>query len=210
MSTPGVIAVFVALSLALPAAAAPRGNAAGENDWPCQQRLVPVIAAATVWDGPSLDKIGDWRSEPAVAALVQRISPRSVDEAAGSAAIAAFVKELPSDRAARERLVTLAFAGLLEETNRERSFVINRIKELDERQQKVSALVARLTAEYDAIPSDAQGEAATRRADLERRRTYVARTFDEVRRTMRYACEAPTALDARLGAYARALQASLS
>src|SRR6185312_17335278 len=137
MSAPGAIAVFIALGLALPAAAAPGGNTAGENDWPCEQRLVPVIAAATVWDGPSLDKIGDWRSEPAVAALVQRISPRSVDEAAGSAAIAAFVKELPSDRAARERLVTLAFAGLLEETNRERGFVINRIKELDERQQKV-------------------------------------------------------------------------
>ena len=210
MSAPGMIAFFVALGLALPAIAAPMANVPSEDDWPCQQRLVPVIAAATVWDGPSLDKAGDWRSEPAVAALVERIAPRAIDEGTGSAAIADFVKELPNDRAARERLVTLAFAGLLEETNRERTFVINRIKELDERQQKVSALVARLTAEYDAIPADAQGDLATRRADLERRRTYIARTFEEVQRTMRYACEAPTVLDARLGAYARALQASLS
>ncbi len=206
----GRMALLVTFGLGLSIATAWAARASDDDDWPCQQPLVPVIAAATVWDGPSIEHIGDWRSEPAVAALVERISPRNVDEETGKAAIEDFIGKLPGDRAKREHLVTLAFAGLLEETNRERSFVINRIKELGERQQKVSALVARLTAEYDAIPPDAQGEQATRRADLARRRAYIAQTFEEVQRTMRYACETPMTLDARLGAYARALQASLS
>jgi hypothetical protein len=190
----------------LPAAAgaAPRG---GDGGWPCLQPLVPVLSAGTVWSGPPLDGIGDWHDEPVVASLVQRIGPRSVSAADGTAAIAEFTAHLAGDR---KRLVTLAFAGLLEDANRERGDLIERIKALAERQRNLADLVARLGAELDATPETADGEATAQRKDLVERWTYTTRAFTELQRTMRYVCEAPVQIDARLGAYARALQAGLS
>src|SRR5271167_5035626 len=45
-------------------AAPPRAD---DPDWPCQQRLVPKLATAAYWNGPSLDNAGDWRTDPVVA-----------------------------------------------------------------------------------------------------------------------------------------------
>jgi hypothetical protein len=41
---------------------------------------------------------------------------------------------------------------------------------------------------------------------LQQRHDFTARNFEEIQRTIRYACETPVELDARLGAWARALQ----
>jgi hypothetical protein len=173
-----------------------------DRDWPCQQRLVPTITPAMVWTGPSLEGIGNWRAEPAVAALVERIMPRSVPTEEGEAAIAQFAHGLGGDR---KRLLTLVFAGLLDDTNQRRSEVIERIKLLAERQRNLADLIARLTTELDATPEGAAG-----RDDLVERWTFTTRTYKEVQRTMRYACDVPVQLDARLGAYARALEAALA
>jgi hypothetical protein len=200
---PLVLVLAVLTWLPLAAVAAPRN---ANPNWPCQQALVPQIAAATIWSGPSLDGIGDWRAEPAVAALVERASPRSVAAADGEAAIGDFTRSLGGDR---NRLITLAFAGLLDETNRQRGEVIERIESLAERQRNLADIIARLTAEVDATPQTT-GEPSPERAELMQRWTYTSRTYTEVQRTMRYACEIPGQLDARLGAYARALQAALS
>ena len=67
-----VLALSAGLTLASAAGgAAPYGE---DRDWPCQQRLVPSITAAAVWHGPALDATSDWRAEPRVAALVDRIA----------------------------------------------------------------------------------------------------------------------------------------
>ena len=60
--------------------------------------------------------------------------------------------------------VTLAFAGLLDETNRQRSEVIQRIKEPAERQRNLAGLVERLTSELDAAPPGTMRRAPTCRA----------------------------------------------
>jgi hypothetical protein len=193
-----------ALAVLLPSAAAAAGRG-GDPDWPCVQPLVPVISAATMWSGPPIDGIGDWRAEPSVAALVGRIAPRSVSTEDGEAAIAEFGHSLGGDR---KRPIALAFVGLLEETNRQRTEIIQRIKLLAERQRSLADLVAGLTAEVDATPE--QGETAEQRKDIVERWTFTTRAYNELQRTMRYACDVPVQLDARLGAYSRALQAALS
>ena len=180
---------------------------AQDPNWPCQQRLVPTLSAATLWSGPSLDGAGDWHAESEVSALVERIAPRSVSAEDGVAAIRTFAKSLTGSD--KTRMLELAFLGLVDETNRERSALIDRLKEFGERQHNLAELVSRLTAEHDAIPADAQGDDAKRRDDLEERLTYTSRAFDGMQRTIRYACETPGQLEARLGAYARALEAAL-
>ena len=180
-----------------------------DSDWPCQQTLVPTLTAPMVWSGPSPEGLGDWHGEPGVAGLVGRIAPRAVPTAEGETAIQQFMRDVEGDR---KRLITLAFAGLLDETNRQRSEVIQRIKALAERQRNLANLVARLTTELDQTPAPANPASpdAAPRADLAQRLTFSSRAYNELQRTMRYACDVPGQLDARLGAYARALAAGLS
>jgi hypothetical protein len=185
-------------------AAPPRGE---DQDWPCQQRQVPKLAAAAYWSGPPLENIGDWHADPEVADLVQRLAPRRVATQEGLSEIALFARDLSGDR---PRRLALAFRGLLEETDRERADLIEKLKSIGSRQLKLSNLAAQLTAELNSIPADAIGEDAARRIDLQQRHDFTIRNFDEIQRTTRYACEAPVELDARLGAWARALQSAAS
>jgi hypothetical protein len=181
------------------AAPPPRGE---DPDWPCQQRLVPQLAAASYWSGP-LDAEGDWRADPEVAELVRRLTPRQVTTEDGLAAITVFAKTASGDR--RHRLA-LAFRGLLEETDRERADLIARLRQMGHRQRELADLVARLADELKSTPP----EAADQRLDLQQRHDFTARNFEQIQRTIRYACETPVALDARLGAWARALQQAAS
>jgi hypothetical protein len=201
MSAPRVrrCAALVA-ALVLAAAAGPSPGA--DPDWPCVQRLVPRIAAAALWPGPPPE--GDWRSEEGVAALVGRVSPRAVPEEEGVSAVEAFAAAL--DPASRRRLLPLAFAGVLEETNRQRDALIEQIRRLARRQRGLAEGVRRLQAELRAMPADA-GPAA--RTELEQRHAFAAKSFTDAEGTVRYACEAPVRLEGRLGAYARALVAAL-
>lgn len=174
-----------------------------DPNWPCQQRLVPELAAAAYWVGPSLANSGDWRSDPAVASLVQRLAPRRVSTQEGLTEIGVFARSLSGDR---QRRLALAFRGLLDESNRERAALIEDLIEIGHRQHELADLVARLASELNAIPPGATGEAAAKRIDLQQRHDFTARNFEEIQRTIRYACETPVALDARLGTWARALQ----
>jgi hypothetical protein len=176
-------------------------------DWPCQQRLVPKLAAAAYWNAPSLDNAGDWRTDPVVANLVRRIAPRPVSTEEGLTEIAAFARTLSGDRQHR---LGLAFLGLLDESDRERALLIEELKAIGRRQRELADLVARLATELRSVPPDPTGEAAARRIDLQQRHDFSARNFEEIQRTIRYACETPVALDARLGAWARALQSVAS
>jgi hypothetical protein len=199
-------ALLIGLLLAGPAVAQRRGQ---DPDWPCQQRLVPNLAAASVWSGPPLEGAGDWRSDERVAALVEKIAPRRVSAEEGEAAINRFADSLGAGED-RKRKLTLLFAGLLEETNRERAQLIERLKELGRRQRELAGIASNAGEELGRIPADATGAAAARRTDLEQRFQFVTRAFDGGRQTIRYACDAPVQLEARLGRYARALQAHLS
>jgi hypothetical protein len=205
---------FVVVALALPAffAAAPPAFGAtrrgADPDWPCVQRLVPTLSTATFWSGPDPASAGEWTAEPKVAELVRRIAPRRVKAEAGEHEITAFAETIGAGED-RARLLTLAFAGLLDETNRERTALIERIKSLGHRQTELAELASKATEELSKIPQDAVGDAAARREDLQQRVTFVTRAYEGGRQTLRYVCDAPVQLEARLGRYARSLQSHL-
>jgi hypothetical protein len=150
-----------------------------------------------------LDKIGDWHADPAIAELVRRIAPRRISTEEGLAEIAKFSTSLSRYR---KRQLTLVFLGLLDETNRERDGLIEELTQIGHRQRELAGLVSRLSTQLRAIPPNASGEAAAKRIDLQQRHDFTARNFEEIQHTIRYACETPVALDARLGVWARALQ----
>ncbi|MBK1659551.1 hypothetical protein [Paracraurococcus ruber] len=186
---------WLALAALLPAAALAQPK--GDPDWPCVQRLVPVVAAGALW--PEAGE-GDWHAEPEVAALARRLAPRGVAEAEGLAAIEGFAAPLGPDQ--RRRLLPLAFAGLLEETNAQRGQVIEQLRRFARRQRDLAERVRGLEAEQRAAPTAAQEE-------LTQRHFFAAKAYSDAERTLRYACEAPVRLEARLGAWTRALRAAL-
>jgi hypothetical protein len=196
-----VPAALALLLVAGPAVAAIPGQ---NPDWPCQQRFVPALTAGTFWNGP-LPNGPDWHANRQVAALVAETAPREVPLDEGRAKLAAFVRRLkPADT---KTLPPLLFVGIVDETNRQRGEIIDHIQDLTRRQRDLGDLVSKITTELQAIPADAVGEAADRRAEIVQRRDFVIRSFDETQRTMRYACEVPVELEARLGDYAKTLQA---
>jgi hypothetical protein len=178
-----------------------------DPDWPCQQRLVPKLTAAAYWTGPQLESLGDWHADPEVADLVRRLAPRRVTREEGVTEITGFARTASHDGPHR---LALVFQGLHEETDRERAALIVRLKEIGRHQRELADLVAKLQAELSSIPADAEGEAAARRVDLQQRHDFTMRNFEEIQRTIRYACETPVALDARLGDWARTLQRAVS
>jgi len=178
-------------------AAAPARN----SDWPCAQRLVPVLSFGQFWAEPP--PTTDWRSDPEIAELVRAVAPRSVPLDTAVAKLQAFSDARPE--AERPTKLPMVFAGLVDETSQQREEVIDRIKSLGRRQRDVEGVVARLNTEL-ADQSDAE---AAGRADTVRQRDLVVRMFQDTQRTLRYACQIPSDLEGRLGRFANVLQAAL-
>ena len=84
--------------------------------------------------------------------------------------------------------------------------MIVKLKQIGHRQRELADLVVRLADALQSIPADAASKIAAERIDLQQRHDFTLRNFEEVQRTIRYACEPPVELEARLGAWARALQ----
>ena len=187
-------------------AAAVAAGAAGpppaDPDWPCVQRLVPTLTANTIW--PGHDAAGDWRADPQVAAVVADAAPRSRPVPDAVARLDAFAAALPADK--RPASLSLLFAGLVDETNRQRGQVIDSLHGIARRQRSLTEVTGRVTAEVRAMPADTS---AAVRDEAVQRRAFLIREYEEIGRTIRYACEVPAALEARLGSFAQALQRDL-
>ncbi len=183
------------LALALGAAGPPPAD----PDWPCVQRLVPKLTAGTLWGGH--DAAGDWRADPQVAAIVATVAPRGVSAQDGAGQLERFVATLPgADRPARSALL---FAGLVDETNQQRAQVIDRLRGTARRQRALTELTSQITAELRALPADAP---PAQREEIVSRRAFLIREYEDIERTIRYACEIPVQMEAKLGALAQALQ----
>ncbi|MBB6253722.1 hypothetical protein [Nitrospirillum iridis] len=200
-----LIPMTAVLLLATAAHAAPLAGPDQANpDWPCKQRLVPRLTGATYWSGPPLPEHADWRADKRVAAVVQAVAPREVPADEGEKQLTRFADTVPKGQ--RAALYPKAFAGIVEEVNRQRGVVITHIQDLARRQRDIGDLVSKATNELQAIPPDtAAPDKQQQRAEIVERRGYLIRNFEEVERTLRYACEVPVDLEARLGGYARVL-----
>ncbi len=186
------------LALALGAAGPPV-----DPDGPCVQRLVPKLTAATIWGGH--DAAGDWRADPLVAAAVAAAAPRGVSAQEGAGQLPRFVATLPG--AERPAQSALLFAGLVDETNQQRAQVIDRLRATARRQRALTELTSKITAELRALPADAP---AAQREEVVGRRAFLIREYEDIERTIRYACEVPVQMEAKLGTLAQTLQRGLA
>lgn len=171
-----------------------------DPDWPCVQRLVPTLTASTLWGGHVAS--GDWRADPRLAAKIPILARRTLPAPDAAAALATFVATIPEPE--RPALLPLLFQGLVDETNTQRAEVIERLRERARHQRLLTETVSRITGELRALPTDAP---AAVREEITSRRTLMIREYDEIERTIRYACEVPVQMEAKLGTLAHTLDA---
>lgn len=198
--------IVAAMAAALPIVAA-AAEPGAQPDWPCVQRLVPELTAGTLWSGPPPTAGADWRADPRIANLVAAVANRNLPVEDGEAKLTAFADNLPADQ--RRAALPELFAGLVDAINGERHDVIVRLEELGRRQKSMAALVDKVTDELRAVPADATGADAAKREEIEQRRNFLIRGYQQAQRTIQYACQVPADLEARLGRYARTLAAKL-
>lgn len=188
---------------AIGAAQALAAGDAGDPDWPCVQRKVASISAATVWDGPEIPKDGErWRGEADIAGLVREISSRRMPLEQAYAAIDGFAATLGTDR--NERL-TLLFAGILQTIDAERLALIQGIERYTRRQKQLADKVKSERGELQALRAK-QGLGAAEDArlkELDKAVQWDTRVFEERRESLSYVCESPILLEQRLFALAR-------
>ena len=183
--------LILAVTLGFPALA-------DEVALPCQQHFADQLAPATYWeDAAQLDKLPDWHKDKKISALVGKLAPRDFpqDDA---------VKDLTAFRKAKHdrKAPAVLFTGLVEETDRQRTEVITKIRGMAERQANLSGTIQKVNDELSATP-DSDG---ARHDEIAQRRAFLQRDYDGLDKTLRYACQIPVDLEARLGAFARALQ----
>lgn len=198
------VAATAALLIATAGFAAPPGQT---SRWPCAQRLVPNVTVAEFWNGPPAPAGVRWQDNEKIAAIVNAVAPRSVPVADGEKKLDAFADSLAPDD--RKKILPEVFAGLVDEINEARQDVIDNLEDLDRRQRGLAALVNKITDEESDVPLPPHTVQEARQDEVNQRRAFLIRMFRDTQQTLRYACRVPGQLDARLGAYARTLQAKL-
>ncbi len=188
--------------LALCLVGSSRAQAPAPNpDWPCAQNLVPTLTAGSYWDGKVPDHTS-WRDDEKMFTLVTDIVDRDTPEADGLAKLNAYVDTVPTGQ--RATVLPLLFGAIVDQTNDERTLLIQRIEELGLRQRRMGDVVGKISTQVDETPASDPSH-----SDLAGERDFDIRAFQQTQHTMRYACEAPVAMERRLGVFARDLQKRL-
>jgi hypothetical protein len=175
-------------------------------DWPCVQAKVPDISVAAVWDGPSIEQVGNsWQDEPGTKDLVRRLAARRTPIEEARKGIAEF---LSGDAATKSDRGTRLFAGLLEVLNRERAEVMSGLERLARREKELAAQIRSDTSALHAL-QDKSAPDQSKIDELASRVGWNTRIFEDRRKSIRYACEVPIIIEKRLFALSRTIQQTL-
>lgn len=178
-----------------------------EEDWPCQQRYRPGLAAAAVWAGPDLgDAPERWREYREIARLAERLASPETSPRQGEREVDRFAAGLDG---ARTRPLTLLFSGLLEETGVYRGFAVGGVWEFTAKRQLIVSVLAGTQAKLLALPYDAGDETEADRKRLEEELFWQQRALDRADGEARYLCERIVYLEGKLGRLARAIMRNL-
>ncbi|HUI97273.1 MAG TPA: hypothetical protein VLX44_16065 [Xanthobacteraceae bacterium] len=171
-------------------------------DWPCAQAKVPELSVAAVWDGPPIDTVGEaWKNNAKIRDLVARLAARRTPIEDAQKAAADFIAASGAEKAEKAKLL---FAGLFENLNQQRTEVMDGIDRIAKKEKELADKVRADRAalgELQDSPTPDQHQID----DLANRLQWGTRIYEDRRKTIRYVCEVPTAIERRLFAIGRAI-----
>lgn len=115
------------------AAGTAHAASSSDPDWPCIQRKVPQLSIGQMWSGP--EAVGDWRADPEIALLANRIASRRTDLTEVEALVDGFAAESGAERSEK---LSLLYSGVFQLIDRDRSQVIGGISRYTTRQRALA------------------------------------------------------------------------
>jgi hypothetical protein len=175
------------------------------RDWPCDAPLAERFDPAKVW-GSALPRTlpDDWRQDAAVREVVEFAANPENPASQGAKRIARFAA--PLGGAEREQRLMLAFAGLLDQFNLLRGFVIEGVRDFVLRAKILREAVDRNEAAAAALPAEANEE--QRRGHLEAG-AWDARRMDDALEEAEFLCHRYDYLDKKLRELTAGIRAAL-
>jgi len=204
MNIPGfVLIVLGALTaLASPLQAADQRNA----DWPCVQARVPQMSVAAMWEGPSIADVGNsWQDDPKIKDLVSRLAARRTPLDVADKEIAAFITGTSAEKQDKAKKL---FAGVFDTLDQERSEVMSGLERVARKEKELADQIRSDVGTLHQLqdkPDEDQSKIAALASQVE----WSTRIFEDRRKTIRYVCEAPTTIEQRTFALARAIRQTL-
>ena len=189
---------FACLSLAASRADAAPGK---DPDWPCPQARVGDFPLASVWDGPAIPgETTGWRNDSELATLVAKMAQRR----APMAEVQASVAQLAAVPEGKPRLLQ-AFGAAFDDLMRQRGEIIAGLERYGRKNHEMANHIRaeNETAHKETVPGAGPDEAALQKLQWD------LRVFEDRRRTAGYVCEAPQAIETRIGEIARTVRAAL-
>ena len=184
-------------------AVSPATGAAPARDpnWPCRQPKVGDFPLASVWDGPAVESGATaWRDDADVAALVAKMAQRRASMAEVEAGVAKLVAA-PEGKAKLLRAFGAAFDDLV----RQRAEIIAGLERYGRKNHEMADHIRaeNETAHKETTPGAGPDEAALQKLQWD------LRVFEDRRRTAGYVCEAPQAIETRIGEIVKTVRAAL-
>jgi hypothetical protein len=197
---------LILLAMAAASKAPVQADDRREMDWPCAQPKVPQMSVAAMWDGPSIADVGNtWQDDPKIRDLAIRLAARRTPLDTAEQTIAGFITGSATEKQEKAKLL---FAGLFDSLSEQRSQVMSGIERVDRKQKELAGKIrsdVTMLHELQDQPSPDQSKIDALANQVE----WSTRIYEDRRKTIRYVCEAPTTIEQRTFALARAIRKTL-
>src|ERR1700733_2292292 len=199
----------LALILSTMIAALPSSARAADRrdaDWPCVQPKVPQMSVAAMWDGLSIADVGNaWRDDPTIKDLVVRLAARRTPVDAAERVISGFITGTDAEKQKKAKML---FAGLFDSLSQQRSEIVSGIERVARKQKELADRIrSDVTALHELEDKSEQDQIKINA--LADQVEWSTRIFEDRRKTIRYICEAPTAIEQRVFTLGRAIRKTL-
>jgi hypothetical protein len=175
------------------------------RDWPCDAPFAERFDPVEVWGGALRRPLANgWREDAEVRDVVEFAANPENPPRQGGKRIAKFAA--PLGGAEREQRLMLVFAGLLDQFNLLRGFVIEGVRDFIVRAKILREAVDRNEAAAAALPT--QGREQQRRDHLEAR-AWDARQMDDALEEAEFLCHRYGYLDKKLRELTAGIRAAL-
>jgi hypothetical protein len=191
--------------------ASPQRTRDEASDWPCVQRKVPKLSAATVWTGPSIDGLEEeWGKDDNLQELARTLASRRTPIEEAGKLIAAFAAS-QGDTANKQRRLTLLFAATFSEIDKLRAEIMHGIERYTRNQRKLARKIDGTRDEVQAFKDNKDASEAARKVkqDKEDELAWETRIYKERENSLRYVCENPVLLEQRLYQLAQEIQKAM-
>lgn len=195
-------AVFTALSIVFTGISPIYAAGLNDPDWPCIQRRVDTLSAAVMWPHPPENQAETGALSPEAARLAELLALRRLSLEEAESAVDATADLTKED-------YTAIFSDVFDRLNQRRVEVMGGITRYARNQARMAQEIDALRSEIATL-SKAETPDFDRIDQLEEDLDWRARVFDDRRRSLTYACEAPVLLEKRLYSLAQILAAKVA